>query len=53
MCAPLIPFDSDVSALSVDELKSDIVSGVWQSLTKEVRPGFSNDGSLITLFMTR
>lgn len=50
---PLIPFDSDVSALTVDELKSGIVGCIWQSLAKEIVPDLDRDGSLSTSIITR
>ncbi|CAD8210003.1 unnamed protein product [Paramecium pentaurelia] len=53
LCAPLIPFSDDETPLTLDELKEAILGGVWQSLTKEVRPSKNNQGKLITTFQTR
>lgn len=38
LCAPLVPFDSDFTPLTLDETKSGMVDATWSSLTKEVRP---------------
>ncbi|CAK84241.1 unnamed protein product (macronuclear) [Paramecium tetraurelia] len=53
LSAPLIPNPDPETPLTLDELKQSILGGQWTSLTKEVRPGLSNQGKLMTTFQTR
>lgn len=50
LCAPLIPSNDDITPLTLDELKEEIVKGVWTSLAKEVRPGLNSEGQVTTSF---
>lgn len=50
LCAPLIPFSDDDTPYTKEEVMNNVINGVWSSLTKEVRPGFNNEGKLITTF---
>ncbi|CAD8118841.1 unnamed protein product [Paramecium sonneborni] len=53
LCAPLIPFSDDTTPLTLEELKQEIVKGVWISIAKEVRPGLDSQGQVTTTFQTR
>ncbi|CAD8202323.1 unnamed protein product [Paramecium pentaurelia] len=53
ICPPLIPFSDDTTPLTLEELKEEMVTGVWSSIAKEVRPGFDNQGQVITIYITR
>lgn len=39
---PLIPLSDDTAPLTLDELKEEIVKGLWISVAKEVRPTLNN-----------
>lgn len=50
LCAPLILSNDDTTPLTLDELKQEIVKGVWTSIAKEVRPGLNSEGQVTTSF---
>ncbi|CAD8126612.1 unnamed protein product [Paramecium sonneborni] len=53
LCAPLIPLNDDVESLSLEELKEEMINGVWSSMTKEIRPGRDANNQLTTIYITR